>query len=77
VKGARRLGSLCAEPERGIPLGVPTEAVRCLIQPCRKHGAWSRIWFVAHWTQNGRVVSTSESYLFTPNANVALVADFK
>jgi len=30
-----------------------------------------------HWTQNGRVVSTSESYMFTLNANVALVADFK
>jgi hypothetical protein len=30
-----------------------------------------------HWTQNGRVVSTSESYTFTLNANVALVADFK
>jgi hypothetical protein len=30
-----------------------------------------------HWTQNGRVVSTSEIYMFTLNANVALVADFK
>jgi hypothetical protein len=30
-----------------------------------------------HWTENGRVVSTSESYTFTVSANVALVADFK
>jgi hypothetical protein len=30
-----------------------------------------------HWTQNGRVVSASESYTFTLNANVALIADFK
>jgi hypothetical protein len=30
-----------------------------------------------HWTQNGRVVSTSESYTFALNANVTLVADFK
>jgi hypothetical protein len=30
-----------------------------------------------HWTENGRVVSTSPSYTFTmPSANVALVADF-
>jgi Divergent InlB B-repeat domain len=29
-----------------------------------------------HWTENGRVVSTSESYTFTLNANVTLVADF-
>jgi hypothetical protein len=30
-----------------------------------------------HWTQSGRIVSTSESYTFTLNANVTLVADFK
>jgi Divergent InlB B-repeat domain len=30
-----------------------------------------------YWTQNGRVVSTSESYTFTLNANVALIADCK
>jgi len=30
-----------------------------------------------HWTQSGRVVSTSSSYTFTmPSANVTLVADF-
>jgi Divergent InlB B-repeat domain len=29
-----------------------------------------------HWTENGRVVSTSEGYTFTLNANVTLVADF-
>jgi Divergent InlB B-repeat domain len=30
-----------------------------------------------HWTENGRVVSTSESYTFTLNSNVSLVADFQ
>ena len=31
-----------------------------------------------HWTEYGRVVSTSESYTFTlPSANVTLVADFR
>jgi hypothetical protein len=30
-----------------------------------------------HWTQSGRIVSTSESYTFTLNANVTLVADFR
>jgi hypothetical protein len=30
-----------------------------------------------HWTENGRVVSTSESYTFTLNGNVTLVADFR
>jgi Divergent InlB B-repeat domain len=30
-----------------------------------------------HWTENGKVVSTSESYTFTLSANVTLVADFK
>jgi hypothetical protein len=30
-----------------------------------------------HWTENGRVVSTSESYTFTVSANVTLVAVFK
>jgi hypothetical protein len=30
-----------------------------------------------HWTENGKVVSTSESYTFTVSANVTLVADFK
>jgi Cellulase (glycosyl hydrolase family 5)/Divergent InlB B-repeat domain len=30
-----------------------------------------------HWTENGRVVSTSESYTFTLSANITLVADFK
>jgi Divergent InlB B-repeat domain len=30
-----------------------------------------------HWTENGRVVSTSESYMFTLNGNVTLVADFR
>jgi hypothetical protein len=30
-----------------------------------------------HWTENGRVVGTSESYAFTLNGNLALVADFK
>jgi uncharacterized repeat protein (TIGR02543 family) len=30
-----------------------------------------------HWTENGRVVSTSETYAFTVNGNVTLVADFK
>jgi Divergent InlB B-repeat domain len=29
------------------------------------------------WTENGRVVSTSESYTFTLNGNVTLVADFR
>jgi Divergent InlB B-repeat domain len=30
-----------------------------------------------HWSENGRVVSTSESYTFTlPSANITLVADF-
>ena len=30
-----------------------------------------------HWTENGRVVSTSESYTFTLDGNVTLVADFQ
>jgi hypothetical protein len=30
-----------------------------------------------HWTETGRVVSTSESYTFTLDGNVTLVADFK
>jgi uncharacterized repeat protein (TIGR02543 family) len=31
-----------------------------------------------NWTQNGKVVSTSNSYTFTmPSANVTLVAHFK
>jgi hypothetical protein len=30
-----------------------------------------------HWTERGRVVSTSESYTFTLNGNVTLVADFR
>jgi hypothetical protein len=30
-----------------------------------------------HWTQSGRVVSTSASYTFTLTANVSLVANFK
>jgi hypothetical protein len=30
-----------------------------------------------HWTENGRVVSTSTSYTFTLDGNVTLVADFK
>jgi len=30
-----------------------------------------------HWTENGRVVSTSESYTFTLTGNVTLVADFR
>jgi hypothetical protein len=30
-----------------------------------------------HWTESGRVVSTSETYTFTLNGNVALVADFR
>jgi hypothetical protein len=30
-----------------------------------------------HWTDAGRVVSTSESYIFTLGGNVTLVADFK
>jgi Divergent InlB B-repeat domain len=31
-----------------------------------------------HWTENGRVVSTSPSYTFTlPGANITLVADFR
>jgi hypothetical protein len=31
-----------------------------------------------HWTNNGRVVSTSPSYTFTtPSANVTLIAQFK
>jgi Divergent InlB B-repeat domain len=30
-----------------------------------------------HWTENGRVVSTSESYVFTLSGNVTLVADFR
>jgi antibiotic biosynthesis monooxygenase (ABM) superfamily enzyme len=30
-----------------------------------------------HWTEAGRVVSTSESYMFTLNGNVTLVADFR
>jgi hypothetical protein len=30
-----------------------------------------------HWTENGRVVSTSASYTFTLNGNVTLVADFR
>jgi Divergent InlB B-repeat domain len=30
-----------------------------------------------HWTQSGRVVSTSQSYAFTLNANTTLVANFK
>ena len=30
-----------------------------------------------HWTENGKVVSTSPSYTFTmPSANVTLVAEF-
>jgi Divergent InlB B-repeat domain len=30
-----------------------------------------------HWTENGKVVSTSPSYTFTmPSANVTLIADF-
>jgi Divergent InlB B-repeat domain len=30
-----------------------------------------------HWTENGRVLSTSPSYTFTlPSANVTLIADF-
>ena len=31
-----------------------------------------------HWTENGKVVTTSPSYTFTmPSANVTLVADFR
>jgi hypothetical protein len=30
-----------------------------------------------HWTESGHVVSTSESYTFTLNGNVTLVADFR
>jgi hypothetical protein len=30
-----------------------------------------------HWAENGRVVSTSETYTFTLNGNVTLVADFR
>jgi hypothetical protein len=30
-----------------------------------------------HWTETGRVVSTSESYTFTLNGNVTLIADFR
>jgi Divergent InlB B-repeat domain len=30
-----------------------------------------------HWTENGRVASTSASYTFTLNGNVTLVADFR
>jgi Divergent InlB B-repeat domain len=30
-----------------------------------------------HWTENGRVVSTSESYTFTVSGNVTLVGDFR
>jgi len=30
-----------------------------------------------HWTQSGKVVSTSASYTFTVSGNVTLVADFK
>jgi hypothetical protein len=30
-----------------------------------------------HWTENGRVVSASESYTFTLNGNSTLVADFR
>jgi hypothetical protein len=30
-----------------------------------------------HWTESGRVVGTSESYTFTLNGNVTLVADFR
>jgi hypothetical protein len=30
-----------------------------------------------HWTENGRVVSASESYTFTVNGNNTLVADFR
>jgi hypothetical protein len=30
-----------------------------------------------HWTENGRVVSASESYTFMLNGNVTLVADFR
>jgi hypothetical protein len=30
-----------------------------------------------HWTNNGRVVSTSASHIFTLNANVTLVTDFR
>jgi hypothetical protein len=30
-----------------------------------------------HWTNSGRVVSTSESYTFTLNGNLTLVADFR
>jgi Divergent InlB B-repeat domain/FG-GAP repeat len=30
-----------------------------------------------HWTENGRVVSTSESYTFTVSANATLIADFR
>jgi hypothetical protein len=30
-----------------------------------------------HWTETGRVISTSESYTFTLNGNVTLVADFR
>jgi hypothetical protein len=29
-----------------------------------------------HWTESGKVVSTSESYTLTLNGNVTLVADF-
>jgi hypothetical protein len=30
-----------------------------------------------HWTENGRVVSTSEKYTFTVSGNVTLVGDFR
>jgi hypothetical protein len=31
-----------------------------------------------HWTENGRVVSTSPNYTFTmPKSNITLVADFQ
>ena len=30
-----------------------------------------------HWTESGKVVSTSESYTFTLSGKVTLVADFR
>jgi hypothetical protein len=30
-----------------------------------------------HWTEGGKVVSTSESYTFTLDGNVTLIADFR
>jgi Divergent InlB B-repeat domain len=52
--------------------GTFTEGSQCTVTATAKSG-----FVFVHWLENGKVVSTSESYTFTLNANVTLIADFE